>query len=90
MSLLHDKSCPCTSSQLDLFTVLPTQTSILAGTWDEYYPISNLLDGSPIEFHVVGTPEEYVDLSQTKLHIKAKIFKPDGTNLAADAQGFRT
>ena len=86
MSLLHDKSCPCTSSQLDLFTVLPTQTSILAGTWDEYHPISNLLDGSPIEFNVSGTPDEYIDLSQTKLHIKAKIFNADGTHLDADAQ----
>ena len=86
MALLHEKSCQCTTSQLDLFAVLPTQTSILSGTWDEYHPISNLLDGSPIEFHVAGTPEEYVDLSQTKLHIKAKITNGDGTNLAEDAQ----
>ena len=85
MALLHEKSCPCTSSQLDLFTVPPTQTSILSGTWDEYHPISNLLDGSPIEFHIAGTPEEYVDLVQTKLHIKAKVTNGDGTRLAVDA-----
>lgn len=85
MALLHEKSCQCTTSQLDLFTVPPTQTSILSGTWDEYHPISNLLDGSPIEFHVAGTPEEYVDLSQTKLHIKAKITNADGSRLAVDA-----
>ncbi len=71
---------------MDLFTVLPTQTSILSGTWDEYHPISSLLDGSPIEFNVAGTPEEYVDLSQTKLHIKAKITNADGTRIAQAAQ----
>lgn len=86
MALLHDQSCPCTSSQLDLFSVPPTQTAIVSGSWDEYHPISNLLDGSPIEFHVSGTPEEYVDLSQTKIHIKAKITNGDGSQLAADAQ----
>ncbi len=86
MALLHEQSCPCSSSQLDLFTVPGTQTAIISGNWDEYHPISNLLDGSPIEFHVAGTPEEYVDLSQTKLHIQAKITNDDGTRLAADAQ----
>ncbi|XP_072022286.1 uncharacterized protein F54H12.2-like [Amphiura filiformis] len=86
MALLHEKSCQCTTNQLDLFTVLPTQTGILSGTWDEYHPISNLLDGSPIEFHIAGTAEEYVDLSQTKLHIKAKIVNGDGTNLPAQAE----
>ncbi|XP_072046822.1 uncharacterized protein F54H12.2-like [Amphiura filiformis] len=85
MALLHDHSCPCTLTQLDLFTIPPTQTAITAGNWDEYHPISNLLDGSPIEFNVAGTPEEYVDLSQTKLHIKAKITNGDGTQLAVDA-----
>ena len=86
MALIHEKSCQCTSSQLDLFTVPPTQTSIVSGTWDAYHPISNLLEGSPIEFHIAGTPEEYVDLAQTKLHIKAKITNGDGTNLADGAQ----
>lgn len=85
MALLHEQSCHCTSSQLDLFAVPPTQTSMVGGTWNEYHPISNLLDGSPIEFHVAGSSEEYLDLSQTKLHIKAKITNADGSNLANDA-----
>lgn len=83
--MIHEKSCQCTTSQLELFTVPPTQTSIVSGAWDAYHPISNLLEGSPIEFHVAGTPDEYVDLSQTKLHIKAKITNGDGSNLAVDA-----
>ncbi|XP_072024891.1 uncharacterized protein F54H12.2-like [Amphiura filiformis] len=85
MALMHEKSCHCTSSQLDLFTVPPSDVSIVSGSWDAYHPISNLLDGSPIEFHVAGTPEEYVDLAQTKLHIKAKITNADGSNLNAGA-----
>ena len=85
MAMIHEKSCHCTTSQLDLFTVPPTQTSVVSGTWDTYHPISNLLEGSPIEFHIAGTPEEYVDLAQTKLHVKAKITNGDGTNLVAGA-----
>ena len=85
MAMIHEKSCHCTTSQLDLFTVPPTQTSVVSGTWDTYHPISNLLEGSPIEFHIADTPEEYVDLAQTKLHIKAKITNGDGTNLVAGA-----
>lgn len=83
MALIHEKSCHCTSSQLDLFTVPPSDVSIISGAWDAYHPISNLLDGSPIEFNVAGTSEEYVDLPQTKLHVKAKIVKADGTDLGA-------
>ncbi len=85
MALIHEKSCHCTSSQLDLFTVPPSDISVVSGAWDAYHPISNIADGAPIEFHVAGTPEEYVDLSQTKLHIKAKITNADGSNLGAGA-----
>jgi hypothetical protein len=57
----------------------------MQGAWDAYHPISNLLDGSPIEFHVSGTPDQYVDLNNSKLHVKAKICNADGTDLNAGA-----
>ena len=59
----------------------PTQTSIDKGQWVEYHPISNISDGGPIEFFIPGSGEEYMDLNQTQLYVKAKVTKVDGANL---------
>ncbi|XP_070546141.1 uncharacterized protein F54H12.2-like [Ptychodera flava] len=79
-------SCVCTKSELDLFSVPPTQTSILESRTVQFNPISTLAEGSPIEFVVAGSPSEYIDLPMTRLFIKAKITAADGSNLPAAAQ----
>ena len=81
MALLHDHSEECTKSELDLFTLPPTQTSIEKGQYVEYHPISNIADGGPIQFYVPGSSEEYIDPSQTQLYVKVKVTKGDGTDL---------
>jgi len=55
MAFIHPHSCVCAKSELDLFTVPPTQTSIESGGWVEYNPISSIADGVPIEFVVGGS-----------------------------------
>ena len=84
MALLHDHSDECTKSELDLFTLPPTQTSIEKGQWVEHHPISNISDGGPIEFFVPGSGEEYIDPSQTQLYVKAKVIRGDGADLEDD------
>ena len=86
MAFVHEQSCECTKSELDLFSVPPTQTSIESGTWAEYHPLSSIADGAPIEFEVSGTGEEYLDLANSHLYIKAKITAANGDNIAADAE----
>lgn len=81
MAFIHQKSCECIKSELDLFSLPPTQTSIDSGKWVEYKPISSLTEDSPIEFVIPGHGEEYIDLAQTLLHIEASIVKEDGTKL---------
>ncbi|GIY45145.1 uncharacterized protein F54H12.2 [Caerostris extrusa] len=54
------------------------------GHWVEFHPLSNVFDGGPVEFHISGSGEEYVDLSQTQLYVKAKIVKADGKPLEKD------
>jgi hypothetical protein len=85
MAFVDDRSCECTKSELDLFSVPPTQTSIESGCWIEYYPLSTLADGSPIEFEINGSGEDYIDFGNTYLHVKAKITRTNGNDLAADA-----
>ena len=74
-------------TELDLFTIPATQTSITKGQWIEYHPLSNITDTCPIEFNVSGTREEYlVDLAKTQLFVKAKITKTNGTALGAETK----
>jgi len=88
MAFIHPHSCECTKSELDLFTVPPTQTSVEAGGWLEFNPISSLADGVPIEFVVAGSGQNYIDLSNTQLYVRAKIVRAndaviDGTHNVA-------
>jgi len=84
MAFINDQSCECLKSELDLFSVPPTQTSIENGNWIEYHPLNTVGDGSPIEFDINGTGEDYIDLADTMLLVRAKIIRPDGTNIAND------
>ncbi|XP_063951992.1 uncharacterized protein F54H12.2-like [Lytechinus pictus] len=85
MALLHEKSDICCKSELDIFSVPYTQMSIVKGPWIEYHPVSNITDSGPIEFNLSGTSEEYMDLSQTMVHVLVKVVNPDNTDLAEDA-----
>ena len=63
----------------------PTQTSVETGSWVEYHPLITVGDGSPVEFDISGTGEDYVDLANTLLYVQVKITKRDGDNLYAGA-----
>ena len=86
MAFVHDQSCECTLSQLDLFSVPPTQTSVVGGQWTEFFPVSSITsDTAPIEFNINGG-DDYLDLSSTILQVQAKIVKEDGSDLEDDDQ----
>src|SRR6266516_943156 len=82
MAFVHPQSCECAKSELDLFTVPSTHTSIESGGWVEYNPISSLSDGAPIEFVVGGSGQDYIDLGNTQLYVRAEIVQ--GNNTAID------
>lgn len=79
MAVLDRNSCECIKSELDLFTVTPTQTSIEQTRYKEYYPISLTTSNAPLEFHINGTDEEYLDLQQSYLYLSASILSGNGT-----------
>ncbi|XP_031342035.1 uncharacterized protein F54H12.2-like [Photinus pyralis] len=84
MAFLHAQSCECIKSELDLFALPATQTSIEGGEWVFYKPLSSLSDDAPIEFVVPGNGNDYLDLSHTMLYVTAKIVQQDDTPLGAD------
>ena len=85
MAFVREQSCECTKSELDLFSVPPTQNSMEQGSWVEYHPLTMVMDGSPIEFDISGTGEDYIDFANTMLYVRAKLTQITGANLANDA-----
>lgn len=81
MAFLHTHSNECMSSELDIFTLPPTQTSIESSSTLHYKPISSLTDDgdAPIEFVIPAGSEHYLDLAHTMLYIQAKISPVLGT-----------
>lgn len=73
MAFLHTHSCECLKSELELFTLPPTQTTIEGTQWVYYKPISSLTDDSPIEFVIPGQGDEYIDLAHTMLSMRVEI-----------------
>lgn len=84
MAFLMKDSPECVKSELELFHLPGTQTVIQSGQWIEFHPLSNIFDGGPVEFHVSGSGDDYIDLSQTQLYVKAKILKNDNTAMGKD------
>ena len=79
MAFVDDTSCECVKSELEIFSVPPTQTSIECGTIIEFNPIASLSDGTPIEFSTSGTGQDYIDLGNSQLYVKAQIVRADNT-----------
>ena len=73
----------CKSESLCIFDEKDVQLDITGNVVTDYYPLTSLSAGGPIEFTVPGTVDEYIDLSDIKLHVRVKITKKDGTSLAA-------
>ena len=85
MAFVHSMSCKCTKSELDLFSVPPTQTCMEQGRWIESHPLTTVTEGSPIEFDVGGSGEDYIDFANSMLYVKTKLTTNTGGNLPADA-----
>ncbi|KAM3922859.1 uncharacterized protein F54H12.2-like [Leptodactylus fuscus] len=85
MAFIHDGSLECTKSELDIFDLPPTQTSIEKSLFVEVQPIAALADNAPLEFFISGSGEYYYDLNNTLLYITCRIVKADNTAIPTDA-----
>ena len=52
MAFIHDQSCECAKTELDVFSVPTKQTSIEYGNYVEYHALSSITVSGPIEFDV--------------------------------------
>ena len=83
MSFIHKSSA---KSELDLLHTPETQAMILNGKWVDYHPLHTIEGDVPIEFNVAGSEEEYIDLSETYLHLEVKIVDDKGADVQDTAK----
>ena len=86
VNVLHKDSCGCGKSELELFTVPPTQIEMNKGFWESVDPVASVQTSDTIEFLCAANPDVYTDLANSYLHVKAKITKANGADLDADDQ----
>ena len=80
MLKVSDLSENCYKSELDLFTVPPTQTAIESGIWDTILPVGGFDKNPNVEFVIPGNSLHYIDLSQTEFYVKLNVQAKQGTN----------
>jgi len=76
MSKFIAYSTECTKSELDLFYVPPTNTSIESGGWSIHHPVS-VIDNNdgPLEFVITATENEYIHLCKTLLYLNVEFVR---------------
>ena len=74
-------SAECSKTELDLFNVPPTQTSIEEGFYDDIQAHSSFAQGSTIRFDIPGDSEHFINLAETEIHIQGFICKANDTTV---------
>ena len=74
----------CKNSALCIFDKQPIQTDIERSYVEPYYPISGpSSSGGPLEFHIEGNTEDYIDCNDIYIYLKYQILKAAGGSLVA-------
>ena len=68
---------------MSLFQPTPIEKTIIKHKLVEYRPSGLISEGSTIEFNVLETATDYINLKKSKLHVKAKVIQADGTTITA-------
>ena len=63
---------------MSIFDYPQSNSAVYSSEWVEYRPVSQLTPGSALEFNIGGGSTDYIDLTQTRLHVKCRILKADG------------
>jgi hypothetical protein len=73
----------CSKSELDLFSVPPTQVAIKEGIWDNIKPFPNYNEGT-ITFDIPADSKSYLNINMTELWVTARLKKKDSKNKDED------
>ena len=71
------------NSQLMLFAPQLVNAGVENVSWVDSHPVNQLTENGSVEFNVSGSGGSYIDLSQTRLYVRAKVVKADGSDISA-------
>src|SRR5271154_322638 len=84
MALIHSSSQPSFGGQVDLFSSLRTDTTTQSSLYTQYKPTINVQDSdSKLEFKMIGSASQYLNLEDSFLHLKVKLVTADGQDIPA-------
>ena len=72
-------------TEFDYFEPRMIQAAVTSEYDQAFLPITSLQPGAPIEFVVPSSDNQYLDLSNSKLEVKCKITKANGTDIEGDS-----
>ena len=73
-------------TELDIFSSAPPQVVVESYSFEEIYPKDSIhgYAQSQIQFDIVGSEDDYIDLNETLLTVKIKAVASDGKDLTTD------
>jgi hypothetical protein len=69
----------CAKSELCIFDRPPPQVVVENYTFEEIYPLNAI--GKEIQFNIIGSANNYLDLNDSLFYVKLKVTQSDGTAL---------
>ena len=72
------------TSELLLFNPPIVESGVESTQYIEYLPANQLSEEGPIEISIPSSGAMYIDLSRSRLHVKAKIVQKNGSDLTAN------
>jgi hypothetical protein len=82
MTSLDPRSSESITTKCKLFSVPPTQTSVVDGFWRDYHPLTLITGDGQVEFCIQNNGESYIDLSQIYLELEVNVTQADGNPFA--------
>lgn len=77
---VDQRSAPSTKSELDLFSIPPTQVAIKRAFTDVIYPTNPITNEGPYEFRIPADPS-FLNLAKNYIYFQLRIVRADGTAL---------
>lgn len=75
--------CPCTKSEIEIFSPVNVQVALTEARWQTYNPINSIDNADTIEFSIPGTANEMVDMTNISIFLAARIKKGNNQDLVA-------
>lgn len=72
------------TNAVNVFRSLPVETDIERKDVIEFKSTSFLQNDSPLEFHIPASHQQYLDLQKSKLEVKVKLLRVDGSPITSD------